>query len=56
MKDLKYFISNNNLNNYQSYTSKESKSNKPLQTGMYTVKATDLDDIKPSHIDHPHKI
>jgi len=48
MKDLNHFMSNNNLNNYQSYTSKESKSNKSLQTGVYTLKATDLADIKPN--------
>jgi len=51
MKDLNHFMSNNNLNNYQSYTSKESKSNKSLQTGVYTLKATDLSDIKPNQND-----
>ena len=45
MKDLNYFMSNNNLDNYQNYTSKESKSNKSLQTELYTVKAAKLDDI-----------
>ena len=53
MKDLNHFMSNNNLNNFQSYTSKESKSNKSLQTGVYPLKATDLADIKPDQIDHP---
>jgi hypothetical protein len=52
MKDLNHFMSNNNLNNYQSYTSKESKSNKSLQTGVYTLKATDLADIKPNQNDY----